>query len=171
MFGSWLTAIPIGRRRGILLSSRWLNSQWVELTARWLLGGAFVAASIHKVIDPSGFAKVLYGYDLLPVAVINLTAILLPFVELVAGVCLLTGVLSRSAAKILSVLLAFFMTAVAYNWSRGYEFDCGCFSAGTTDSVSSPPLTLGRNLLLLACGWLVIRFRGEPRFQLFPTLD
>ncbi|MGD8251495.1 MAG: MauE/DoxX family redox-associated membrane protein [Desulfobacterales bacterium] len=153
------------------MSSRWLDSDRVELAARWLLGGAFLAASIHKVIDPSGFAKVLFGYDLLPGIVINLTAILLPFMELVAGVCLLAGVFPRSAAKILSVLLVFFTAAVAYNWSRGYQFDCGCFSTGTTDSVSSPPLTIGRNLLLLACAWLVIRFRGEPLFQWFPSLD
>ena len=63
----------------------WRANGWVDLVLRWLLGGLFVLASAHKIMDPAAFAKIIYGYDLFPAVAINLIAIILPYIELTAG--------------------------------------------------------------------------------------
>ena len=83
----------------------WRANGWLDLVLRWLLGGLFVLASAHKIMDPAAFAKIIYGYDLFPAAAINLIAIILHYIELTAGLALITGVYPRAAAVILSGLL------------------------------------------------------------------
>ena len=53
---------------------KWLDNRWLELACRLLLGGIFVYASIDKIIYPVEFAKVVYNYQILPVAASNLAA-------------------------------------------------------------------------------------------------
>ncbi|MCR4395741.1 MAG: hypothetical protein NUW07_03290 [Candidatus Saccharicenans sp.] len=56
-----------------------------------------------------------------------ITAIFLPWVELVAGVCLIIGVFPRSSALLTSGLLLFFIILVTITIIRGLDVDCGCF--------------------------------------------
>ena len=62
-----------------------INNSWIELAARWILGLTFIYASLHKILSPEDFAKIVYGYDLFPHVFINLIAIIIPFLELIAG--------------------------------------------------------------------------------------
>ena len=66
---------------------------------RWILGITFIYASYYKILSPTDFAKMVYGYNLFPEVLINLIAIVLPFVELISGLCLLLGIYPRSAAS------------------------------------------------------------------------
>ena len=50
-----------------------------------VLGSTFIYASWHKIADPAGFATILYGYGLFPDLSINILAITIPFLEIVAG--------------------------------------------------------------------------------------
>ena len=61
------------------------NNSWIELAARWILGLTFIYASLHKILAPADFAKIVYGYNLFPEIFINLIAIIIPFLELVTG--------------------------------------------------------------------------------------
>jgi putative oxidoreductase len=145
-------------------SAGWRANGWVDLWLRWLLGGLFVMASAHKIMDPAAFAKIVYGYDLFPAAAINLIAIIVPFIELTAGLALMIGLYPRAAAVILSGLLLAFILVIGINALRGHVFDCGCFSSGEAALwQNSPGWMLGRNLLLLLIGWRVAVFRGSRR--------
>ncbi|MCK5837507.1 MAG: DoxX family membrane protein, partial [Desulfobacula sp.] len=62
-----------------------------------VLGMTFIYASYHKIENPAGFAGILYGYGVFPGASINLIAMTLPFIELVAGFSLIMGLYPRSA--------------------------------------------------------------------------
>ena len=104
------------------------DNRWIELAARWLLGATFVYASYNKILAPATFAKIVYGYDLFPHASINLIAIVLPYIELVAGLALLVGIYPRSAVLIINGMLLAFIVVLSVNLIRGHEFDCGCFS-------------------------------------------
>ena len=82
------TAIRAGKHRDIQLNKAiktFLGNSWIELAARWILGVIFIYASYHKILAPADFAKIVYGYALFPAALINLIAIIVPFMELVAG--------------------------------------------------------------------------------------
>jgi hypothetical protein len=65
---------------------------WLALITRLFLGGVFIYASVDKVLHPADFARAVYNYQILPNGLINLTALLLPWLELLLGMCLLAGV-------------------------------------------------------------------------------
>ncbi len=124
------------------------------LTAlRVSFGLLFVAASLDKIVQPQGFAQVVENYQVLPALLVNPTAILLPWTELVCGVALALGVLSRGAAVILSGLTGVFLAVLAFNISRGLDVSCGCFSVNGGESMSQ---ALWRDLLLAAVAMLVL---------------
>jgi len=117
-----------------------------------VLGVTFIYASYHKIADPAGFAKILYGYAIFPNYSINLLAIFIPFIELVAGFSLILGLYSRSALFLINVLLTGFILIIGFNLLRGHQFDCGCFSFTTPDHLTSHFFLLIRDAALLASG-------------------
>jgi uncharacterized membrane protein YphA (DoxX/SURF4 family) len=142
-----------------------VNNSWIELAARWILGFTFIYASFHKILSPQDFAKIVYGYDLFPHVLINLIAIIIPFLELVAGLALIIGLYPRSAAIIINILLLAFVAALTINLIRGHEFDCGCFPTGQSESTSSSEVTLVRDIIYFFLGIQVIFFQGNRRIS------
>jgi uncharacterized membrane protein YphA (DoxX/SURF4 family) len=128
----------------------------VPVVARLLVGGLFVVAGIFKIVQPAEFATDIGNYRLLPHALLNLMAITLPWVELVAGGLLLAGRWRRASALVVSVLMLVFVVAVAQAMMRGLDFRCGCF--GTVGATQVGWTKLAENLALLAVtGWLCWR--------------
>lgn len=119
---------------------------------RMVLGVTFIYASYHKIADPAGFAKILYGYGVFPDISINVLAITVPFIELVAGFSLVMGLLPRSALLIVNTLLFLFILVIGFNLLRGHEFDCGCFSFSHQTHTASNIFLLIRDSLLLVSG-------------------
>ena len=133
------------------------NNSWIEIAFRWILGLTFIYASYYKIMSPTDFAKIVYGYNLFPEILINLIAIILPFVELVSGLCLLLGIYPRSSALIINGLLLAFIFILTINIIRGYEFDCGCFSSEKT---GSPKMMVARDVIYLIMGLQVFLYNG-----------
>ena len=142
------------------------SNSWIELAARWILGLTFIYASAYKIVSPADFAKIVYGYGLFPAGLINLIAIIIPFLELVGGLALLLGYYPRSAAVIINGLLLAFIVVLSINLVRGHEFDCGCFSAGQSGYASSPKVTLLRDIIYFILGLQVILFGGIRRMSI-----
>ena len=143
-----------------------LYNSWMELAARWVLGATFIYASYNKILAPAVFAKIIYGYDLFPAILINLFAIVLPFVELIAGMALIFGFYPRSAALIVNLMLLAFIISLSINVIRGHEFDCGCFAIGAdSQSTFSGPLLI-RDVFYFALGIYVFLFRSSRRLCL-----
>jgi len=169
MCGFSSTASRAGKRKGTRLSNLRQsigNNSWIELTARWILGLTFIYASAYKIVSPADFAKIVYGYGLFPTGLINLIAIIIPFLELVGGLALLLGFYPRSAAVIINALLLAFITVLSINLIRGHEFDCGCFSAGQSGYFSSPKVAVLREMIYFILGLQVILFGGIRRISI-----
>lgn len=94
---------------------------------RLIVGGVFIWASVTKIADPLAFAQDVRNYRLVGQALSFVTAIILPWVELIAGVCLIIGVFPRSSSLLISGLLVFFIVLVSVTMIRGIDVDCGCF--------------------------------------------
>lgn len=146
--------------------TRSINNSWIELAARWILGLTFIYASFYKILLPADFAKIVYGYELFPHVIINLIAIIIPFLELVAGLALIIGLYPRSAAIIINMMLLAFIAVLTINLIRGHEFDCGCFSTGQSGYTSSSEVTVLRDVFYFLCGMLIIFFKGNRRASL-----
>jgi len=117
---------------------------------RLLLGGAFVSANWSKLLRPDEVARLIYGYRIIHPDLLNLAAIIFPWIEFIPGALLLIGILPRSAATILGGLLAVFIGAAALVIARGIQIKCGCFLPLVGDRVDWIMILRNSLLILLA---------------------
>ena len=107
------------RRRRMLGVSVWL--------CRGLLAIILIQAGVSKMLDPAGFALSIHRYQLLPVWTESPAAILVPWLEVVLGVALLTPRRWRLAAAVLTLgLLLSFTAMLAWAWFHNLNISCGC---------------------------------------------
>lgn len=106
-----------------------LDNDYLTMFSRLFVGVVFIYASYYKIIEPAAFAKSIWYYHLVPGSLINLMALILPWLELFAGVGLILGVFYRGSVIWVNVLLVVFIIALASTIARGIDIDCGCFKA------------------------------------------
>jgi uncharacterized membrane protein YphA (DoxX/SURF4 family) len=104
--------------------------KWLGLLARLLTGGVWIAAGALKLPDPAASVRAVRAYQLLPETVVPTVGHLLPVLEVVIGVCLVVGLLTRFSAAIAAVLFVAFIIGISYAWNKGLSIDCGCFGGG-----------------------------------------
>ena len=98
------------------------------LLLRCTLGAIFLAASLEKIADPSAFAYAIWHYRLLPPALVPTVALILPWLEALAGGCLIVGAGVEGAALVTVSLSAIFCVATTTALIRGLNIACGCFT-------------------------------------------
>ena len=126
-----------------------------QLSARILLAVVFIWACIHKILDPSGFALQVATYQILPLSLVNLQAIVLPFVELMCAALLAVGFWTRAAALVTCGMNVMFIIAIALALHADLHLQCGCFSAeGVGDQMDAS--LIARDLGLLFVGVFLV---------------
>lgn len=105
-----------------------LENPILNLIARIVVGWVFIYAAVGKIADPADFANDIENYQLLPDFMINIIALTLPWIELVCGVFLITGIRIRANALLATMIFAVFNIAVFFAMAKGLNIDCGCFS-------------------------------------------
>jgi uncharacterized membrane protein YphA (DoxX/SURF4 family) len=105
---------------------------WIGLLARLILGGVLLVAGYLKAFSPDKSMMAVRAYELLPIWLANVLGIILPWLEIGAGLLLILGVAIRYAAIFGSALMVLFIIAIAQAWARGLSIDCGCFGGGGT---------------------------------------
>lgn len=146
-----------------------LAHPWLTVRVQIALGAIFVAAALPKIADPPSFAHMIYNYRILPGPLINISALVMPWAEIVAGLCLILGVWVRPARWIVGAMLVVFMLAIGFNLLRNNAIDCGCFdvsAAGKTheERIRDMWMVILRDagmLLMVAQLWFAERFRRE----------
>jgi uncharacterized membrane protein YphA (DoxX/SURF4 family) len=136
---------------------------WITLALRIWIGGFFVFAAVDKVLTPAVFATSISHYGMVPNEVVNIMALVLPWLELVAGVLLILGVKVRASALLCALMLVMFTGAVAWAVINGLDIDCGCFGAQGAEEVSWWKVAKNSAMIL---GCLVMVWRSESRFTL-----
>ncbi len=109
------------------------------------LGVLFLYASYYKIVTPAAFAHEINNYRLLPPWAVNPLALVLPWIQAVCGVALLTDRMTRGASVLLVIMMGFFQAAVASALVRGLNVSCGCFHAGGS---AASWLTFSRDSLI-----------------------
>ena len=138
---------------------RLLGSQWLLLGVRLYLGLLFIIASWHKIMDPATFALDVATYQFLPLWAINGFALILPWVEVLAGAMLILGLRARAAALLVLLMMLSFILALLWALHLGLDMSCGCFAsqaATTEDPISSH--TLIRDLFWFLLALYVLTF-------------
>ncbi len=125
----------------------------VVLILRLVLGGILIFAGASKVGHPAEFAAQIAGFRLLPGAVIAPMALLLPFIEILAGGYLVLGLFTRAAAWVAVALFAVFDAAIASAVVRGMTVSCGCF--GPNDTTVTTWGEVGRDAIFVLLAVIV----------------
>jgi uncharacterized membrane protein YphA (DoxX/SURF4 family) len=119
------------------------------LALRLVVGATFVYAALYKIKEPQAFAQGVMDYRMVPSALIVPFAVILPWIEALAGATLMLGWLRRGSAVTILVMLVIFIVALATAIARGIDISCGCFHA-TAEGSRVAWITLWRDVLLVA---------------------
>ena len=132
--------------------------EWLGLAARLLTGGVWIYAGAVKLADPYASVLAVRAYELLPGSVAESVGYLLPPLEVVIGLALVAGLLTRGAAAVSALLFVAFIVGIASVWARGMEIDCGCFGGGgyDPDAASDYPWEIARDAALLLASLFVV---------------
>ena len=134
-----------------------ITDRRLVLIFRVVLGVIFIYASLDKIAHPDQFARIIYNYKILPGFLINVFAITLPWVELIAGVLLILGLFTESASLLISFMLMIFVVAISINLYRGVDLNCGCFSTDPAGKKEGASLLI-KDFLLLFLGIMIFFF-------------
>jgi cobalt-zinc-cadmium efflux system protein len=128
---------------------------WVRL----ILGAVFVFASADKILHPAAFAQLIANYQILPGALINICAIVLPWVELLLGCFLVFGVWLPGAVALLNLLLISFFGSLIFNLARGLNVHCGCFTTSTQGDPATAWYLVRDGVFLLMGAYLFFKYQ------------
>ena len=133
---------------------------WLGTLARLVVGGVWLVAGALKLPDPAESVRAVRAYRLLPETVVPTIGHGLPILEILVGLCLVLGLLTRGAAVVSAVLLVAFIVGISSACARGLSIECGCFGGGggSANATQAYPWDIARDTgLLLASLYLVVR--------------
>jgi len=151
--------VEIGARMTILLL--WL--------LRLGLAVVFVYAGAMKLADPTGFAREIDAYRLIPEAMSDLMAVYLPWLEIAIGAGVLLPWTVRSMAVIQMGLMIVFIVALSSAWWRGLDIKCGCF--GASAEPANYTWLIGRDVFFWAGSCLVLLTTKSSDLDEEPAMD
>jgi uncharacterized membrane protein YphA (DoxX/SURF4 family) len=121
--------------KAILFVKKIFTHRHLALVLRLYIGGLFIYASMYKINYPGEFAEAIASYQIVPYWAVNVSAVVLPWVELISGILLVVGIRARSAAVIIGLLMIMFAIAMFINLVRDVPTSCGCFQ-GVGEKIS-----------------------------------
>ena len=134
------------------------------LIIRLLLGGMWVWASLDKIQDPAQFSRDIANYHVMPFGLENLSAIVVPWLELLIGIGLIIGVMVDGAALISFSLMLLFIVLISQAILRGFNIECGC---GLKEGQLVGWEKILENIVFLGGSYLVM-IRPKKLLELFP---
>jgi len=131
---------------------------------RLAMAGILLYAGIEKAWMPLEFARLIKEYHLLPNQILNLFAVILPWVEIVCGLCFLSGLWLIGGAVLLSGMNAIFALAISYRaWlimsKTGIDFFDISFDCGCGFGVVYIPTKILENLIMVGVGLIILLSR------------
>jgi hypothetical protein len=101
----------------------------------------------------------VYSYELVGPRLGLLVAMMLPWMELLVGVCLVGGIFLSGVLLASAAMAALFAFVLAFALYQGLDISCGCFSASGSDKISYLTLLRAVVILLFSMGaYLVVIF-------------
>jgi len=141
------------------------------LVVRLGLGFMFIVSSLPKIQRPYPFLGSVYGYEMVGPKMGVLVAMVLPWVELFAGVCLVGGVFvggALLASMGMGVLFTFVLGSALY---RHLDISCGCFSTSSAGKISYVTLIRAIVITLVSAGAYASTILRAPRQWQLPAAE
>jgi uncharacterized membrane protein YphA (DoxX/SURF4 family) len=132
------------------------------LLARIGLGCLFLCSALPKIRQPYDFLHDVYNYEIVGPRLGLLIAMSLPWMELLAAVCLLSGIFISGALLVCVGMAAMFSFVVTWALYQGLDISCGCFGSGT-EKITYLTLIRALIVLLLSTAAYVGVFFSSPQ--------
>ncbi len=131
------------------------RNHYVVLVFRLILAVFFLTSAYGKLVDIERYSvDAVYNFGILPMFLARPFGLVMPFIELLCGLGLLFGVLTRLSALGIALMSVAFFIAKAIVLSQGRSIECGCFGA-VIDTLASVTIFMDIPMMVLA---LVIMF-------------
>jgi putative oxidoreductase len=118
---------------------------------RLLLGAILVFSGLQKIQNPYAFLESVYQFELLGPSGSLFVAVIIPFCEVVVGVCLLAGIGKHGALLCAIALFGIFSWALSTVVYRGLSASCGCFGTISDGAVGWGTVIRTVVLFVLSC--------------------
>lgn len=156
------------------------GNRYLVLLFRLILAGFFLTSAYGKLVDIERYSvDAVYNFGILPMFLARPFGLVMPFIELLCGLGLLFGVLTRLSALGIALMSLSFFIAKAIVLSQGRSIECGCFGA-VIDTLASVTIFMDIPMMVLALviifstpdarHWLAIGkflpFQWKERFRL-----
>ena len=117
---------------------------------RWILGCIFIYAGCTKLLEPKTFTVLIEAYGIVPESLLMPVAIVLPVLEVAAGIGLFFDI--EGSLSVIAGLLGLFIAILGYGIWIGLDADCGCFGPKDPEAEAFHNLkkSLYRDLIMLA---------------------
>jgi putative oxidoreductase len=135
----------------------------IMLTLRLGLGALFIYTGAGKAADPMSFLMNVRSFQILPDPYAAWVAMGLPWLEILAGLALVSGVLVEGGLSCIAGMLGVFLWAFIHSWQRGLDVNCGCF--GKQDAATDYTQAILQDALLLTVTLALLIHRGRRRKQ------
>ncbi len=131
----------------------------------WVLALIFIYAGAIKLLSPSHLYILIEAFGILPEILITPVAVLLPALEILAGIGLLLNI--RGSLPAIAALLMIFAAVMAYGVYMGLDVDCGCFGPQDPEAEAFHGIrtSLMRDLAMLAGLAFVFAWRRYRRIR------
>ncbi|HEY5504509.1 MAG TPA: MauE/DoxX family redox-associated membrane protein, partial [Sedimentisphaerales bacterium] len=129
------------------------------------IGVVFIASSIPKLMQPYDFLAGVYSYELVGPKLGVMVAIMLPWLELFVGICLVGGVFVRGAILASMGMCAMFSLVLASAFWRGLGISCGCFSLADQNMISYWTVIRAVALLTVSAAIYIYAVFGEQKIS------
>jgi uncharacterized membrane protein YphA (DoxX/SURF4 family) len=133
----------------------------IHWLCRLLLAGIFLYSGYVKIGSSFQFEVDIHAYKLAPSFLEHPLAIYLPWLEIVLGLFLLSGLKIRWSATLTAALLLFFIVVLSITYARGIDANCGCFSESDRISIKT---IVRDSLILIPALYLILESRLKARF-------
>jgi len=136
------------------------NTIWTIVAL--LFGALFIWSGVAKLKDPITFADNVRNFQVIGDPFAPAVALFLPWVEVFAGIALMSGRFAKGGAFILMGLMVVFTLLIGISWIRGLDITCGCFG---DDDIVNYPVKMTQNIILLVIGfalWWRFEIKREP---------
>ncbi len=140
-----------------------LYNKYFQFALRFIIGATFIYASVAKLFHPAEFAKAILRYDMLPVFLVNIQAVIMPWLEFFIGLLLILGIFKKGTSLLASISLIVFLIALTSASVRGLDISCGCFSLEETSSKGDILFRIIQDIFMLLGTVIIYLFSGKPK--------
>ncbi len=149
------------------------HSPSLVMVFRFILAAIFLTSACGKLVNIERYSvDAVYNFGILPFVLARPFGLAMPVIELLCGLGLLFGVLTRLSAFGIALMSLAFFIAKGIVLSQGRSIECGCFGAvidtlaSVTIFMDMPMMALALTVMLSSSGarhWIAIgTFLPEP---------